>query len=71
MPCFVPGIDADLRNVSHGRQRLRVEHNQQEPLLSEPEEEYMSSSHIRGVSITPGGRLLVAHSVRHLSNDYF
>lgn len=65
---FVPGFDADLRNVSHARQQLRVKDNEQEPLLSEPEEEYMSSSHIRGLSITPGGRLLVAHSVRHLSN---
>ncbi len=61
-------IDADLRNVSHARQRLRVVDNDQEPLLSEAEEEYMSSSHIRGLSITPGGRLLIANSVCHLPN---
>ncbi|KAL0047594.1 hypothetical protein WJX82_007383 [Trebouxia sp. C0006] len=54
----------DLRNVSHGRQRLRVVDNDQEPLLAEAEEEYMSSSHIRGLSITPGGRLLIANSDR-------
>jgi len=69
--CSVLGFDAELRNVSHARQRLKVEHNQQEHLIFEPEEEYMSSSHIRGLSITPGGRLLVAHSVRHLSNHAF
>ncbi|KAA6424201.1 MAG: hypothetical protein FRX49_06160 [Trebouxia sp. A1-2] len=61
-----------LRNVSHARQRLRVEHNQQEPLLSETEEEYMSiySSHIRGLSITPAGRLLIAHSDRLVQWDF-
>ncbi|DBA91082.1 TPA: hypothetical protein ACH3X1_016047 [Trebouxia sp. C0004] len=60
----------DLRNVSHARQRLRVEHNQQEHLLFEPEEEYMISSHIRGLSITPGGRLLIAHSDRLVQWDF-
>ncbi len=54
---------ADLRNVSHARQRLRLEANKQEMPHYVPEEEYMFSDHIRGLCVTPGGRLLVAHSV--------
>ena len=51
----------DLRNVSHARQRLIVRSNlEPHSMLGN---DMMSSDSIRGLSVTPGGRLLVAHSV--------
>ena len=57
---------ADLRNVSHARQRLILCSNKEDDPVLDLEEDYVSSDHIRGLSVTPGGRLLVAHSVTPL-----
>lgn len=49
-------LHADLRNVSQARQRLLVSADWTDRQL-------ISSANIRGLAVTPGGRLLVAHSV--------
>ena len=57
---------ADLRHVSQARQRLKVSLNEQElpPDVEEDSElEESYSDHIHGLSITPSGRLLLAHAV--------
>ena len=59
---------ADLRNVSTARQRLRLTLNYQESIPA-PEGE-IGSDQIRGISITPAGRLLVAHSVSHAARRF-
>ncbi|KAL3131289.1 hypothetical protein ABBQ38_000582 [Trebouxia sp. C0009 RCD-2024] len=51
----------DLRNVSHARQRLMVGPGKRP---SQPWENETPAKHITGLSVTPGGRLLVAHSDR-------
>ena len=52
-------LHADLRNVAHARQRLVV--------CDDDMLRGAVTGSIRGVAVTPGGRLLVAHSVSSVS----
>lgn len=58
----------DLRNVSHARQRLMVGPGKRP---SQPWENETPAKHITGLSVTPGGRLLVAHSVSPFTHFFF
>lgn len=56
----VLSLHADLRNVAHARQRLVVSDEPQS------DDDMLTSDirgNIRGMAVTPGGRLLVAHAV--------
>lgn len=58
----VLSLNADLRNVSHARQRLIVSNWPLDDLKFDN-----VRGNIRGVAVTPAGRLLVAHSVSSIA----